>query len=280
LKLSGDAAGIANREQEAQLFRTLLTDDDGDGLVAGDEQYWQTDPQDTDTDDDGFLDGEEILSGHDPRVPGPKDYLDRRQNLTQQTTDLLVGGLLSGELMPDHPNYQETLNTFVQSLTEQESSLDRTSLVELKISDNSDTAKQAYIKAMLTEYPDFLGSTVHDIRLLLDMVKDIKISDPSQLTDDAPRYVAYQQEALRISDEIGGRIAAGIAIPVPPAFKRQHTNIILVQRLLQTDLRLSATMHEDPIRGMVAVQRIIRLATQTIPVVIRDYALAMNQKLQ
>src|SRR3989344_5755807 len=44
-------------------------DHDQDGLPDADESYWGTNFEDSDTDDDGFLDGEEVISGFDPREP-------------------------------------------------------------------------------------------------------------------------------------------------------------------------------------------------------------------
>lgn len=277
--LGGTPSDAIGSTERATISDMLSDDDDGDGLVLSDEQYWQTDPKNPDTDGDGFLDGEEVLSGHDPRVAGPKDYLDRTQNLTQQTTDLLVGGLLSGELLPEHPDYQQTLDLFVRSLTEQYSSLEGTTLVELKTSNDSVEAKMAYLVAFSTAFPDLLSETVRDISALLDSIRDIGVADPAELTDDVARYTAFQQEALRVSDDIGVRISAGLAIPVPPSFRRQHTNIILTLRFLQSDLRRTATMHEDPILGMVALQRVIRLTVEAIPVVLHDFAIALSRKL-
>lgn len=279
LKLTGDSAATDNREREALAYRALLTDDDGDGLVAGDEQYWQTDPKNPDTDGDEFLDGEEILSGHDPRVPGPKDYLDRRQNLTQQTTDLLVGGLLSGELLPEHPEYQKTLDTFVRAVTEQYSSADVSRLVDLKVSADSDEAKLEYFQAFQKAYPDLLGDMVGEIGALLSSVKDVRIADPESFTADSSRYAAFQQQALLLADRIGVRAEQGRSIPVPPSFRRQHANIILTLQFLQSDLRRAAIMHEDPVLGMVALQRVIRLTLEALPLVISDFGLALNKKL-
>jgi hypothetical protein len=279
LMLTGDSAAVANREREALALRSLMDDIDGDGLVARDEQYWQTDPKDPDTDGDGFVDGEEIMSGHDPRVPGPKYYLDRRQNLTQQTTDLLIGGILSGDLSPENPDYQETVTEFVQALTDRYGLGAESTLVQLKTSSDSDEAKLAYLKDVLTVYPDMLSGILTDIDSLLESVRSVRIADSTTLTGDAKLYATFQQEALRISDDAGAKATAGLSIKVPPAFRRQHTNFILTLQLLQTDLRLAANMHEDPMLGMVALQRIVRLSVRTFPEVLHDFFIATQKKL-
>ena len=48
-------------------------DSDNDGLKDWEENLYKTDPWNPDTDGDGYLDGEEINSGHNPLVKGPND---------------------------------------------------------------------------------------------------------------------------------------------------------------------------------------------------------------
>ena len=50
-------------------------DADKDGLTNREESTWNTDFENPDSDGDGFLDGEEVASGHDPLKPGPDDAL-------------------------------------------------------------------------------------------------------------------------------------------------------------------------------------------------------------
>ncbi|MCX6730212.1 MAG: hypothetical protein NT058_01815 [Candidatus Portnoybacteria bacterium] len=48
-------------------------DSDSDGLKDWEENLYKTDPLNSDTDDDGYLDGEEINSGHNPLIKSPGD---------------------------------------------------------------------------------------------------------------------------------------------------------------------------------------------------------------
>src|SRR3989344_5973583 len=61
------------------------SDADKDGLTNRDESYWNTDFQNPDSDGDGYLDGEEVASGHDPLIPGPNDFLNNK-NLNTLTS--------------------------------------------------------------------------------------------------------------------------------------------------------------------------------------------------
>src|SRR5262249_54554355 len=48
--------------------KKLFGDDDGDGILNIDEEYYKTDKNSFDTDGDGVTDGEEIFAGRDPIV--------------------------------------------------------------------------------------------------------------------------------------------------------------------------------------------------------------------
>lgn len=45
-------------------------DDDGDGLLNGDEFFYNTDPANSDTDGDGYSDGDEVKNGYNPNGEG------------------------------------------------------------------------------------------------------------------------------------------------------------------------------------------------------------------
>ena len=55
------------------LIESQDKDSDNDGLKDWEEELYKTSPYDPDTDGDGYLDGEEINSGHNPLVKAPGD---------------------------------------------------------------------------------------------------------------------------------------------------------------------------------------------------------------
>lgn len=60
--------------QQEQSLADRTRDSDGDGVTDLIESvYYQTDPNNADTDGDGMPDGEEIIAGRDPLIPGPDD---------------------------------------------------------------------------------------------------------------------------------------------------------------------------------------------------------------
>lgn len=67
---TGDTGGLA-------LINTSILDSDKDSLSNWEESIYGTNATNSDTDGDGYLDGEEVLSGHDPVKKGPNDFLVR-----------------------------------------------------------------------------------------------------------------------------------------------------------------------------------------------------------
>ncbi|OGN07809.1 MAG: hypothetical protein A2750_01630 [Candidatus Yanofskybacteria bacterium RIFCSPHIGHO2_01_FULL_45_42] len=104
---------------------TPADDADHDGLKNREESYWNTDFQNPDTDGDGFKDGEEVLTGHDPRIAGPDDwllgYLPQEKNLTKKTTSLLAAGLFEGSLKPSNPDFDKSISQLMDQMLLQSS---------------------------------------------------------------------------------------------------------------------------------------------------------------
>lgn len=62
--------------QAADKISEKNKDSDNDGLTNWEEELIGTNPYQADTDGDGFLDGEEVLSQHDPLIKSPNDNLE------------------------------------------------------------------------------------------------------------------------------------------------------------------------------------------------------------
>src|SRR3989344_3574578 len=144
-------------------------DADQDGLSNQDESYWNTDFQNPDSDGDGFLDGEEVASGFDPREPSSHELGDRLEdtvfgsvkavkagdftdlNLTDSANNLLLAGLAVGDLTKTSPDatYEtginavafSTIDNFYQSLPIVDSTT-------FKITSDSQENQLAYLKSL------------------------------------------------------------------------------------------------------------------------------------
>lgn len=83
---SKNSIGKASISDIAQDMKVI--DSDSDGLMDWEENIYGTSINSTDTDGDGYLDGEEVLSNHDPAKKGPNDLLVKKQGvLTKEEQD-------------------------------------------------------------------------------------------------------------------------------------------------------------------------------------------------
>lgn len=91
------------------LIESQDKDSDNDGLKDWEEELYKTDPYNSDTDFDGYLDAEEINSGHNPLVKAPGDEaflyplpLGEKYNITQKLvqdpSSSLMGSYLNYKL--------------------------------------------------------------------------------------------------------------------------------------------------------------------------------------
>lgn len=242
------------------------SDTDGDGLDDSEETYWRADFKNKDTDGDGFLDGEEVLSGHDPAVAGPNDWLDRSKNLTRRMTELMVGGIMVGNLQPGTPQYDASVENLAEEILARYKE-NREITVDDIILTSVDGPKErsAYVLNMAWILKGVFVPTMDDANKFLESVGDLTWSDPTPLTNDAKRYIAFSTAARKLAQVSGQRAMRVAAIPVPRVFAAPHKDAIRLLRTLQRDYELVATMKDDQLQGMAALQGIVRLQTETMP---------------
>ncbi len=248
-------------------------DTDKDGLPDNEETYWVADFNNPDTDGDGFLDGEEVLSGHNPAVKGPNDWLDRSKNLTRRMTELMVGGLELGSLIPGSTNYDTSVDSLVEDIAEKYRE-NRSVTVDDVILTTTDgtTERLAYINAMAWIIKGVFAEALGDADKLLESVADLTWDDPTPLTENPKRYVAFATAARKLAQTSGERAVKVAAVPVPRVFAVQHKDAIRILRTLQRDYELVATIKDDQLQGMAALQNLLRLHTETLPSFLAGFA--------
>ena len=137
LKYSNKGSLLGSRTSEVS--QESFKDSDNDGLRDWEEELYHTNPNNPDTDGDGYLDGEEINSGHNPLIKAPGDKLtfyplplEKKYNITQKVlNDEIIDALLDSytfqkaEYIKDHPEIYspETFSAFTKQSTVQEMSL-------------------------------------------------------------------------------------------------------------------------------------------------------------
>lgn len=279
-------SSFGGSQQQTATINNALTqssadvDSDHDGLTDRQEAYWRTDPKNPDTDGDGFTDGEEVLTGHNPLVKGPNDFLDPSKNLTQRAASLIIGGISTGDLNPASASYAQSAKMLADAMTQtyqQNATIPKDTLT---LVDDSQDTKFAYLQAMSTAFMKYIVPAVNDTNAFFESIKDIPVSDFSTLTDNATRYAAFAKEARRFSAAMGERAAQLVAIPVPRSFELQHASAVQLLRIQQTYYRMLASLKEDPLQGSVALDGLMNSQYAGVPKLLYDFSSALSLKLQ
>lgn len=255
-------------------------DTDSDGLLDAEETYWETDFRNNDTDGDGFLDGEEVLSGHDPAKPGPSDWLDRSQNLTDESTRLTIGGILAGDLQEGSAAYESSVELLLEDIAEKYRENTAITVDDVTLTTRDDAAAwEQYVGEMAWTINGTMIPALDDAQKFLDMLSDITWDDFTPLTDNPKRYAAFRTASRKLSQNAGERAAKVAAQPVPRSFAVQHKTAIRILRTLQRQYELAAQVKNDPIQGAVALRAILTLHTKSIPLFMADFGETVVEKL-
>ncbi|MEK7194669.1 MAG: hypothetical protein AAB667_00170 [Patescibacteria group bacterium] len=231
----------------------METDSDKDGLSDIEESYWNTDFQNSDSDGDGFLDGEEVVSGHDPLKPGPDDLL-TQANLTEKVTDLLIGGLYSGDL-----GTKATDATFDKALGD----LSVAAISEFY--DPKAAAKPPVVRTVATTKASeeiYLNKIAQIIKQnLFSQVLDVQAS--SELQQQKSSFLTLSNQFSLTRDEL-------LNIEVPINWKNFHATLIGLITRFKNDYGAVGNYDRDPIRAMVALNELRVVLGDEIRLIIKD----------
>ena len=212
-------------------------DVDKDGLDNREESYWNTDFQNPDTDGDGFLDGEEVASGHDPLKPGPDDILGP-PSLTDKIQTLVVGGLYSEDLKPDSEKFESSINglsaiivdDFYQSLPLQNP--------EIILTDNSKENQETYLKNA--------GQIIRQA-LMGPHVTNISLGQ------SADEYIVFLVESKNNLKNAYERLTQ---MPVPKNWQEIHYALLGIINRSILDYGYIGSYQTDPYRAYIALNDI------------------------
>ena len=227
-------------------------DIDNDGLSNVEESYWNTNFQNPDSDSDGFLDGEEVASGHDPSVKGPDDAL-IESNLTQKLANLTLGGVMEGSLKSDSPDYDKSVNALTLSIVDDGliSFNPEISLSDLKTIDPTKESKDIYIAqidSVLEKLYKALSQETKEIGAKLELVNNGGMSNP--------QFIEYFISQREIFNAIAKEI---LQIPVPADLLNKHASFINYILTLSKVNDSLAKGKDDPIRATVGFNLFIGL---------------------
>ncbi len=154
-----------------------LKDSDNDGLKDWEEELYKTDPKNPDTDGDGYIDGEEVNSGHSPLVKSPGDALNfyplplgdkyniTKKVLDEETVTLIVDSYIfqKSQYINDHPEIDsaEAFSALTKTSTIQE-------MVKRALADIYPLIAEK-VQKTISEIPEIFDINISD--------KDINISE-------------------------------------------------------------------------------------------------------
>lgn len=269
-----------NTLQHIQTF-SLNDDADGDGLSNREENLWRTDWRDPDTDNDGYTDGEEVLSGHDPAVPGPNDFIDRSKNLTERYASLLFGGVSVGDITPDSTDALAAFENVTETVFDE---YEKFSLAPNDIELNTTENTTEYLDEYLFRMEPHMRKTFPDaIRYIEDYLYSYGSVDAErtrQILEDDERRLAMKTEAERINLELGELADALTDIPVPEALERPHRNGIVLLRSMAEQVMFASVLDEDPIKAGLATTTLASLVQRTSIGFIYDYITSLQLTVQ
>ena len=242
---------------------------DNYGLNNRDESYWNTDSNNPDSDGDGYLDGEEIASGHDPLIPSPDDLLPTDDNLTMKMSQLALAGLVEGSLKSGSPNYEQSLSSLADVIADDAiSSLEADlSKVDLAIVASGKVSQQKYIEELSPVYEELLKIFIEQMSELENNLNNIGVFGMA--------YGGVQKSFGGASSHYENIFGKLIKLNVPKNWKSNHLGIVkLVEELSQAS-RSVVSGSNDPIKAVVGLNKIVQL-WEILPEITKAY----SQKIQ
>lgn len=264
------------------LIESQDKDSDNDGLKDWEEELYKTSPYDPDTDGDGYLDGEEINSGHNPLVKAPGDDvflyplpLGEKYNITQHvfqnsTTPLLNSYLLyKSEYLEDHPEITDPAQFFAsipQSVQRE--------LINQAIYDNFSYVMENS-KEIFNQFPEIFDMTISDqeIKISQDNSKEtiqIYLSKLSSLINSDDFF--FQKNGVEVLSEIfetenfsklNGIIKLNDVkieqlkyLFVPSSLKETHKQALKIAILTRNIFISVRDIENDPVKAFLFAQKI------------------------
>jgi len=244
-------------------LEALPNDTDSDGLDDSDESYWNTDFQNPDSDGDGFLDGEEVLSRHDPTVAGPNDSL-ADINITQKVAGLTIGGLLEGSLKTSNPEFESQVDDLTLSVVDDSlaSFVAEVDLSKVRGIESNKESQEMYIQNIASIWEKFVKALYQEIE---EIGPTVELTNKGGMSNsDFIQYFITQRELFNsIANE-------AIQLPVPAKWLEKHADFITyISQYAEINNSL-AQGKDDPIRATIGFNLFVNL-TDSFPSVIESF---------
>ncbi len=251
---------------------SIDSDIDNDGLSNTEESYWNTDFQNPDTDGDGYIDGEEVASGHHPNKVGPNDALAEAKNLTEKSGSLLVAGLVEGSLKTSSPRFDNSVNSVIDDLFYQSSiNHDKTVLanigdVQIITTDSDKKTVDEYLKKMSPLLRSFWIDDLKGFVYILNMFQELDKTQDYQ----NPKFTdAIDNEILKFKNQIKQLET----IEIPSTWVKTHSQLISEMQSIAKNYLLFRNLGNDPMQGVVSYITLGDEFTDKLPLLLSRYSL-------
>jgi len=244
------------------LLSPVEEDADHDGLTNREESYWGTDFQNPDTDGDGFLDGEEVASGHDPLKPGPDDVLlygplsqSKNKNITNSLADLITSGIYAGDLRKTASDATFANAVDSLSLTAIYDGIQALTPDEIR---SEEIKTVANLKAIQEQYVTNVFSIIEK-NLLAEMITEpfeasrilrkFDVNNNATNKDITVYFLSKSENLRQIIQKVN-------ALEVPESWIDLHKALLSYLISLQTNYNSIASVEEDPLKALIAISQL------------------------
>lgn len=250
--------------QTSNMSPELDSDWDDDGLNNREESYWNTDPNNPDTDGDNYLDGEEVVSSHDPLIPAPNDLIDN-SNLTKKMSQLALAGIYEGSLKQDSLKYETALDDIARAIAEDAINSFEVDLtkINLNVTSFDKNSQQRYVEELSETYAKLLTILVEQMVTLEANLTNIGLygfSNKSVVN-------SFEKSSAEYKNIFDGLLK----VPVSKGWESNHLGLIkLVGELAYANQAVVAG-GSDPIKAAAGLNKIIQL-WEVLPEVTETYS--------
>lgn len=262
-------------QQKSNISFALDEDWDNDGLQNREESFWNTDPNNSDTDGDGYLDGEEVASGHDPLTPGPNDKI-IKENLTQRLSEIALSGLAEGSLKPSSSNYVESLNVVADNIVGQSQINLLPGQISVNEVPNSYDAIKTYEEKTAPLAVAAVEREAESILLLVDLIDDTEFFSESKLKLQEKPFQNLRNFAYERAADLSQTALKLETSPTPKILSEQHKFLIQTFKSLAISYSYLTNANSDPVQAMLAFQNIISLFTDKLPARLVEFQNSMQ----
>lgn len=246
------------------VLEAVEQDADHDGLTNKEESYWNTDFQNPDTDGDGYLDGEEVASGHDPLKPGPDDNLlygprsqnaAKSKNITSDLADLITSGFYAGDLKKTATDatYAKAIDSLslaviydgVQALTP-----DDIKSEEIKTTSNIKTLQEQYVNNIVSIIEkNLLAEILTEPFEASRLLSGLDINNNANNKNITVYFLSKSEHINQIIQKVN-------ALDVPKDWVNLHKALLTFLKDLQINYNSLASTEEDPLKALVAIHQL------------------------